>query len=127
MYICICHFSPRPTSSETECVCPYPYTGRECEIHEQCNVNPCVHGTCYVDEVYGTESHCLCDENWIRDPITQVCTTELCSNGEAFCMNGGGCNAAGTGCDCPDNAAGAHCEDSTLAVSFSFSNFFICM
>ena len=46
------------------------------------------------------------------DPDTGLCTTEQCSDGVHFCMDGGSCNAAGTGCECPDGVTGDHCENS---------------
>ena len=104
---------PRPTGSTTQCVCPDGYTGTECETIDVCSHQPCGEGTCYDDVIYGTTSHCDCNAGWMRDPMTQMCTTQLCDDGASFCMHGGRCNADGDGCNCPDNTAGVHCEDST--------------
>ena len=59
-----------------------------------------------------SDSDCLCDAPYMLDPDTGLCTTEQCSDGVHFCMDGGSCNAAGTGCECPDGVTGDHCENS---------------
>ena len=67
------------------------------------------------------DSHCDCHANYIHDPDTQLCTTEQCADGHTFCMNGGSCNAAGNGCECPAGVTGDNCQDSELCDSVSQS------
>ena len=38
----------------------YPYTGTECETYEECNVNPCEHGSCVADGVFGRGKDFFC-------------------------------------------------------------------
>ena len=57
------------------------------------------------------EAVCTCDDGYIVDQNTGQCTTEyLCADGRAFCLNGGACNSAGTGCDCATGYSGTNCE-----------------
>ncbi|XP_035230421.1 neurogenic locus notch homolog protein 1-like isoform X2 [Stegodyphus dumicola] len=98
--------------SDTECMCPPPFAGKNCEI-DVCSLNPCKNGgTCRFN---GWESL----KNWEK-VVTfcecklpffgEFCELDICSSNP--CLNGGSCKVVGnvSKCTCKKPFFGEHCE-----------------
>jgi N-acetylglucosamine-6-sulfatase len=89
-----------------QCTCPAGYTGTNCEIDiNECDSNPCVHGTCSTPNVASYQ--CTCDAGWTGTNCNQdidECSSNPCVHGTCSTPNIASyqctCNAGWTGTNC---------------------------
>lgn len=92
------------------CICEPLWTGPDCEnpVASACTPNPCVNGTCVLNEQYN-KYKCDCDDGFSGDncEYSKTCTA-------ATCLYGGTCtetNNGGFKCDCLNLYSGNRCEE----------------
>jgi len=90
------------------CSCPFPLSGRLCEIDtvNNCNINPCANnGTC-TDNINGYTCECV-------DGFTSTnCTVNIDDCDPNPCMNGGSCVDVINDymCECVSGYTGRNCS-----------------
>ncbi|MBR57053.1 MAG: hypothetical protein CMH54_03245 [Myxococcales bacterium] len=110
--------SCQPDGDGTACACNEGFTGDgdTCTEIDECDPNPCVHGSC-TDGI--ASFTCECDEGFegiLCNINIDDCTPDPCLNG-GTCFDG----VAGYVCDCPEGWGGTNCDEASVSQTFEYT------
>ncbi|PSN38075.1 hypothetical protein C0J52_00824 [Blattella germanica] len=95
------------TCSVDGCECPPRFTGHLCEVHVQCNANPCQHSS-KCQDFSGGGYFCECEPGWTGpncEYVINECQTNPCRNAGA-CVD----TINGFYCECMPGFTGKTCQ-----------------